>query len=141
MPIRCLTIVVYRETGWDWHLEKTVDPTWEQIVSSIDRLDKFCYPWVSLFIGDEDEDMTVDCLTIMGGDGVYWLSLFAGKYQQLRLFDPDKGSHEVQLWTNDQGFAEQEMYVTYDRELVLRIAQYFGETGEPLPEANWEVSA
>ena len=63
------------------------------------------------------------------------------EYQQLRLFDPDKGSHEVQLWTNDQGFAEQEMYVTYDRELVLRIAQYFGETGEPLPEANWEVSA
>lgn len=140
MPIKCLTSVVYRETGWDWHLEKTVNPTWEQIIAALDRLDKFCYPWISLFIGDEDEDMMVDCLTILGGDGVYWLGLSAGKYYQLRLFDPTKGSHEVQLWTSDQGFADQEMYVTYDRDLVLRIARYFGETGEPLPEAIWESS-
>lgn len=140
MPIRCLTSVVYPESGKDWHFEKTANPTFDAIVASIDRLDKFRYPWVWLFIGDEDEDASVDCLTIMGGDGVYWLGLSAGKYEQLRLFDPNKGTHEVQLWTSDQGFADQEMYVTYDRELVLRIARYFGETGEPLPEANWESS-
>jgi hypothetical protein len=74
----------------------------------------------------------------MGGDGVYWLRLTPGKYDQLRLFDPSKGSHEVQLWTSDQRFVDQEMYVTYDRELVLGIAGYFGETGEALPEAMWE---
>lgn len=138
MPIKCLTIVAYDARGKDWHFEKSRDPTWEQIVASIDRLNKFRYPWVWLFIGDEDEDASVDCLTIMGGDGVYWLGLSAGKHEQLRLFDPNKGEHEVQLWTSDQGFADQEMYVTYDRELVLRIARYFGETGEPLPEARWE---
>jgi hypothetical protein len=138
MPVRCLTIVEYAVTGRDWHLEKTFNPSWEVIVAAIDRLDKFRYPWVWLFIGDEDEDASVDCLTIMGGEGVYWLGLTAGKYEQLRLFDPHKGSHEVQLWTSDQGFADQEVYVTYDRELVLRIARHFGETGEPLPEATWE---
>jgi hypothetical protein len=138
MPIRCLTIVVYGGTSKDWHFEKTFNPNWDEIVAAIDRLDKFHYPWVWLFIGDEDEDASVDCLTIMGGDGVYWLGLTAGKYDQLRLFDPGKGSHEVQLWTSDQGFADQEMYVTYDRELLLRIARNFGETGEPLPEAIWE---
>ena len=138
MPVRCLTIVVYGETGWGWHLEKTVNPSWEQIVASIDRLDKFRYPWVNLFIGDEDEDMMVDCLTILGGEGVFWLGLSAGRYEQLQLFDPDKSTHEIQLWTSDQGFADQERHVTYDRELVLRIARYFGETGEPLPEAGWE---
>jgi hypothetical protein len=91
-----------------------------------------------LFIGDETEDATVDCLTIMGGDGVYWLSLSAGRYEQLRLFDPNKGSREIDVWTSDQGFADEEKYVTYDRELVLRIARHFGETGEPLLEAMWE---
>jgi hypothetical protein len=93
---------------------------------------------VWLFIGDDEEDASVDCLTIMGGDGVYWLGLSAGKYEQLRLFDPSKGSDDVQLWISDQGFADQEMYVTYDRQLVLRIARHFGETGEPLAEAMWE---
>jgi hypothetical protein len=138
MPVSCLTIVEYAETGRDWHLEKTFNPSWEVIVAAIDRLDKFRYPWVWLFIGDEDEDASVDCLTIMGGEGVYWLGLTAGKYEQLRLFNPNKSTHEVQLWTSDQGFADQEMYVTYDRELVLRTARHFGETGEPLPEATWE---
>jgi len=137
---RVLTTVVYDESGKHWHFVKTRNPTWEQIIASIDRLNKFRYPWVWLFIGDEDEDASVDCLTIMGGEGVYWVGLSAGKYEQLRLFDPNKGSHEVQLWTSDQGFADQEIYVTYDRELVLRIAKYFGETGEPLPEAPWELS-
>jgi len=138
MPIKCLTIVIYEQTGKHWHLEKTYYPSWEDIVAAIDRLNKFRYPWVWLFIGDEDEDATVDCLTIMGSDGVYWLGLSAGKYDQLRLYDPNKSSEEVQLWTSDQGFADEEKYVTYDRELVLRIAKYFGETGEPLPEASWE---
>ena len=138
MPVRCLTRVVYGDSGKDWHFEKTFNPTWNEIVASVDRLDTFHYPWVWLFIGDEDEDASVDCLTIMGGDGVFWLGLSAGKYEQLRLFDPTKGSHEVQLWTSDQGFVDQEMFVTYDRELVLGIAKHFGETGEPLPEASWE---
>jgi len=138
MPVRCLTKVVYGETGRDWHFEKTLYPSWEEILAAIDRLDKFRYPWVWLFIGDEDEDASVDCLTVMGGGGVYWLGLTAGNYDQIRLFDPNKGSHEIQLWTSDQGFADQEMYVTYDRELVLRIAMHFGETGEPWAEAMWE---
>ena len=107
MPVKCLTMVVYDATGKDWHFEKSPDPTWEQIVASIDRLDKFRYPWLWLFIGDEDEDASVDCLTIMGGDGVYWLGLSAGKYDQLRLYDPNQGAHEVPLWTSDQGFADQ----------------------------------
>ena len=140
MPVKCLTIVVYGPTGWGWHLEETLNPTWDEIVTSIDRLEKFRYPWVWLFIGDETDDCMVDCLTIMGGEGVYWLALSAGKHEQLRLFDPNKGSHEIKLWTSDQGFADEEKYVTYDRELVLKIAKHFGETGEPLPEAQWETT-
>lgn len=138
MPIRCLTSVVYDRTGRDWHFEKTRNPTWDQLVAAIQRLDRFRYPWVWLFIGDEDEDATVDCLTVMGGEGIYWLALTAGKYDQLRLFDPNKGTEEIDVWISDQGFADEERYVTSDLELVLRVAKHFGETGEPLPEAQWE---
>jgi len=138
MSFRCLTFVVYSENGSEWHFEKIRNPGWDDVVSSIRRLDKFRYPWVWLFIGDEEEDASVDCLTVMGGEGAYWLGLTAGNYEQLRLFDKDKGTEEVELWTSDQGFADMECHVTSDVDLVLRIAKYFGETGKPLPEANWE---
>jgi hypothetical protein len=138
MPVLCLTFVVYGETGRDWHLEKVANPTWDRIVEAVHRLDRFRYPWVWLFIGSEDEDATVDCLTIMGGEGVYWIGLSAGNYDQLRLFDPGKGQQEVDLWTSDQGFADRACHVTSDVDLVLRIAKHFGETGQPLPEASWE---
>ena len=138
MSIRWLNYVEYGESGWGWHEEKIANPTWDQIVFFIKRLDKFLYPWVWLFTGEVDDDPLVDCLTVMGGDGVYWFVLSSGQYQQLRLFDATKGTHEVKVWTSDQGFADEEVYVTYDLDLVLRIAKHFGETGEPLPEANWE---
>jgi hypothetical protein len=64
--------------------------------------------------------------------------LTAGNYDQLRLFDKDKGTEEVGLWTSVQGLADMECHVTSDVDLVLCIAKYFGETGKPLPEANWE---
>lgn len=139
MPIRCLSCVEYGETGWGWHIEKIRNPTMDDVVAAVHRLDKFRYPWVWLFIGDNDEDGTVDCLTIMGGDGVFWVSLCAGSYDQLRLFDPNKSTKQIELWTSDQGFSDHEFHTTQDIDLVLKIAQHFGETGEPLPEASWEV--
>ena len=139
MAVRCLSWEVYPETGWGGQTQKLADPTWDQIVASVRRLDRFRYPWVWLFIGDNDEDPTVNCLTIMGGEGVYWVALSAGKFDQLRLFDPNKGNEEVNLWLSDQGFSDYEFHVTYDIDLVLRIAAYFGETGKPLPAADWEV--
>ena len=138
MSVRCLSCVVYSENGREWHLEKIANPSWDRIIDSVSRLDRFRYPWVWLFVGDEDEDASVDCLTIMGGEGVYWIGLSAGRYEQLRLSDPSKGEQEVVLWTSDQGFADSARHVTDDLNLVLRIAQHFGETSEPLADASWE---
>jgi len=139
MPVRCLSFVEYDETGWGWQLEKIREPTWDDVLVSVHRLDKFRYPWVWLFISDNDEDATLDCLTILGGDDVYWVALSAGIYDQLRLFDSNKSSNEVDLWTSDQGFADYEFHTTSDIELVLRIAKHFAETAEPLAETTWEV--
>jgi hypothetical protein len=139
MPIRCLTAVHYDDTGWNWVLNKTPNPEWESVVTATRRLDKFQYPWIWLFIGDNDEDSTLDCLTVVGGDGVYWVGLSAGVHDQLRLFDPEKSNREVELWTSDQGFADYEFHTTNDIEIVLQIARHFAETGQPLPSATWEV--
>ncbi|HZU35524.1 MAG TPA: hypothetical protein VFA18_06445 [Gemmataceae bacterium] len=139
MAIRCLSFVEYGETGWGWQMEKIRNPTWDDVVAAVLRLDKFRFPWVWLFIDENDEDPTVDCLTIMGGEGVYWVGVSAGKYDQLRLFDRNKSSSQVDVWTSDQGFSDCECHTTNDSELVLRIAKHFGDTGEPLPEASWEV--
>jgi hypothetical protein len=138
MSVRSLSFVTYQENGWDWQLEKVVNPTWHDIVAFVRRLDPFRHPWVWLFIGETDDDVLVDCLTIMGGEGGYWIGLSAGKYEQLRLFNPDKGEKDVAVWTSDQGFADKACYITDDLDLVLRIAKHFGETGEPLPDAPWE---
>jgi hypothetical protein len=138
MAIRCLAYVVYDESGWGWHEEKVASPSEAQVEASIRRLDKFRYPWIWLFIGD-DEDPTEDCLTVMGGDGVYWIALSAGKHDQLRLFDPDKSNNIVHIWTSDQGFWDYEFHTTSDIDLVLHVVRHFGETGEPLPSATWEV--
>lgn len=139
MPVKCLSFVEYDDWGLSWHSDKIRNPSWDDIVVSVWRLEKFRFPYTWLFIGENDEDPTLDCLTIMGGSGDYWVALCAGKYDQLRLFDPNKSSTEVTLWTSDQGFADHAFHTTNDIELVLRIASHFGETGEPLPEANWEV--
>lgn len=138
MPVRCFSWVEYDADGRSWRREKSRDPSWDEVVAAVHCLDRFRKPWVLLFIGDNDEDPTLDCATIMGGQGVFWVGLSTGRHVQLRLFDPERSGDEVDLWTSDQGFRDYEFHTTTDIDLVLRIAKHFGETGEPLSEATWE---
>lgn len=137
--IRSLSFACYEQTKSSPDVKKINNPIWEDIEASVLRLDKNRYPWVWLFIGNSDEDPAVDCLAIIGGENLYWIALSAGNHSQLRLFEPNKNRNEIDLWVSDSGFSESEVYTTNDVELVLRIAKYFAETGEPLPEAKWEV--
>ena len=137
MLLRVLVALVYDETGWKWHQEVTREPAWDHVEASVRRLDQFCYPSVELHLTDDPDDPT-QTLTVMGGQGVYWVGLTAGDYDQLRLFDPNRSSREVDLWTSDQGFGDYEFHTTTDVEFVLRIARHFSETAQPLPEASWE---
>ncbi|HEY5706177.1 MAG TPA: hypothetical protein VIS96_11450 [Terrimicrobiaceae bacterium] len=77
-------------------MEKIRIPTWDDVDVSVHRLDKFRYPWLWLFIiGNNDENAIFDCLTIMCGDGAFWIALVRAKHNQLRLFDPGKVNKEV----------------------------------------------
>jgi hypothetical protein len=89
--------------------------------------------------GDVSEPLNLWGKERSDADSMPRLALSAGKYDQLRLFDTSKTTDEIKLWTSDQGFADDECHVTYDLDLVLRIAKHFGETGEPLPEAPWGI--
>ena len=138
MKINYLQKYVY-EVAWKHHAVDIPMPTWAQIEGTIRELDPFHHPWCWLFIGAGHDDPTDNCMTVMGGDGIYWLALSAGKYDQLRLFNPEKSDREVDVWTSDQGFADHEFHTTTDIELVIRVVRHFAETGEPLPENIWEV--
>ena len=113
-------------------------PTWEQIEAAIRGLEKFSRPWITLFLGDQSENPTENCLTVMGGDGLYWMALSNTENDQLRIFDPKRSSNMVEIWTSDQGFQDEEFHTTNDIDLVLRIARYFAGTGGALPEEVWE---
>lgn len=128
--------VAHYEDAWNSRLSCVRDPSWMQIEEAIRRLDRFHYPWVWLRLTEEETDC--DYLTVMGGEGAYWIALTSGEHDQLRLFDPEKSGREVELWTSDQGFSDHEFHVAYDLELVLQVARYFIETGQPLPAATWE---
>lgn len=135
MLIKRLDVPHYHD-AWNWEMEVVSAPGWEQIEAAIRRLDRFHYPWVWLRL-TEDEGNT-DCLTVMGGSGAYWVALTAGEHDQLRLFDPEKSSRDVELWTSDQGYSDHEFHVTDDIALILEVARHFAETGRPLPSTDWE---
>ena len=138
MLVKCFKLACYDEDGWTWHIDEIRNPNWQQIEDGIRRLDKFCYPWVELHLDEGGEVTARNCLVVMGGKGDFWVCLSVGDLEQIRLFDPNKSSNDVDLWTSDQGFSDYEFHVSYDIELILKIAKHFADQGQALPEASWE---
>lgn len=137
MQLRSLGIIVYDETGWNWYRDTIQHPKWEEVEDSIRNPDQFCHPWIELHLSDEPEGFQ-ETLVVMGGKGVFWVSLTAGEYDQLRLHDPEKSNREVELWTSDQGFSDCEFHTSTDLDLILTVARYFAEEGLPLSSVTWE---
>jgi hypothetical protein len=136
MLIRRLDYCHY-STAWRWNSEVVRDPTWPQIEEAIRRLDRFHYPWVWLRLTEEQSDDNY--MTVMGGDGAYWLSISVGGYDQRRVFYPEQGSDEVQVWTSDQGFADDRSHICFDLDAVLKAARCFAERGDFDPSLPWEA--
>ena len=136
---------VYGPDGWDPRPERTRRPSWVQIEQAIRRLDRFQHPWIWLFLTEEETEEEAEepeeCLTVMGGRGVYFLDLNAGEHEHLTLLYPDAPHEEVEVWESDQGLSVSLREVTSDIDLVLRVAKHFADTGEPLPGAPWAKPA
>lgn len=137
--VKFLRAEVYGANGWNPRSEKTRNPSWRQIEAAIRRLDRFQYPFVWLFLAeDENEsDELENTLQVMGGKGAYFVNLNAGEYNNVSLSFPDAPNEGIEVWESDQGFSASAREVTSDIELVLRIARHFADSGKPLPEAPW----
>jgi hypothetical protein len=136
MLIKLLVISEYEEDGWTNKSEEIRDPGWDQIERSIRSLDKYRLPFVRLALQPEVEDHGM--FDVMGGEGDYWIGASIHGWVQRRYFDPSQGDKEIDLWTSDQGFADQAKYICHDIELVLRAVRRFCEKGDFEPSVPWE---
>lgn len=77
-------------------------------------------------------------MSVLGGKNGYAISVADSEGGWLQYFDPSHTGGEVRVWTSDQGFYPSERYVTYDLEVVLRVARFYAERGQLDPSVQWE---
>ena len=135
MLVRRMATEVFGD-GSRYRVETLSDPDWPSVEAAIRRLHPFHHPSVYLYL-TEDEDGD-DYMAIMGGDGVYWLAVTTGPHDQRRLFNPNRGSHEVPLQTSDQGFSQPEFHTTDRIDDVLAAARFFCQNADCDPSLDWE---
>ena len=135
MLVRRLDVYHYL-TASSWEEQTARNPTMEQIEEAVRRLDRFHYPWVWLRLTEEQTDDNY--MTVMGGNGAYWLSISVDGLDQRRVSFPDQGSDEVQVWTSDQGFSDEQRHICFDIEIVLKAAKFFADTADFDPTLPWE---
>jgi hypothetical protein len=126
---------------WEWRSEKLRCPAWADIEAAIRRLDRFHYPFLTLWATEEGSPPALDgsseCLEVMGGEGAWWVAgTFAGYFQR-RIDYPERGEQEVEVWTSDQGFADAERHICRDLETVVRAARHYAEHGGFDPSLEW----
>lgn len=141
MHIKCLQHVEYDPTGRSYQSYKNSKPTWEDVESSIRRLDRFRFPFVWLWATDDSEKQTLDgegdVFTVMGGEGAYWLAGSFNGFFERRIDYPERGDSTVEVWTSDQGMTTLERHVCRDLEAVIRAVKYFSEHRDFDPALRW----
>jgi hypothetical protein len=141
MHAKSLDFVIY-ESQWKWRDEQLPMPTWPQIEEAIRRLDKFHYPFLSLWpmLDQSLHELTDEreWFNIIGGKGEYWFAATIGGQWENRFMNAAGSNLQVELWTSDQGFAAPEKEVCRDIDLVLRAARFYAEYGGYDPSISWK---
>jgi hypothetical protein len=136
LAIKVLEITIYPPSGWGYKTYRTRNPTWEQVEVAIRALDHHCMPFI--FMGLREECVGEDCMSVLGGKNGYAISVADARGEWLQYCDPSHTGGEIPVWTSDQGFYPSEQYVTYDLNLVLRVARYYADYGQLDPSVQWE---
>lgn len=55
----------------------------------------------------------------------------------VNYIDPSHIDGSVNVWTSDQGYRQNERYVTHDVELVVRMTRCYAEYGQFYPSVSW----
>jgi len=116
-------------------------PSWDQVETSIRRLDQFQWPFVWLLLGEGADWGAMEeegYLNIMGGNGIYSVDGATPFDGRKRLSAPRHSREKrVDVWLSDQGFSTAEVFVCYELETVLRVAKYFCGHGRLDPSVEW----
>ena len=120
-------------------------PSWDQVETSIRRLDQFKWPFVWLLLGEGADWGAMEeegYLNIMGGNGIYSVDGATPSDGRKRL-SVSKHSREkrVDIWLSDQGSFTVELFVCYELETVLRVAKYFSAHGRLDPSVEWVTAS
>ena len=135
MLVKRLESEVYAD-GAPYRVERSRNPDWPSIESAVRALHPFHRPSIWLYLTEDKDDD--DFMTIMGGNGRYWLDVTTGPHNHRRLFNVERGSQEVPVQTSDQGFSQCEFHTTDRIEDVLAAVQFFCEHAECEPHLTWE---
>jgi hypothetical protein len=74
-----------------------------------------------------------------GGQGDYWIAGSVEGHFQRRYLNPSPtDDDEVRVWTSDQGFADDDQFISHDFETVLQVTKYFCDFGTFDPSVKWE---
>lgn len=116
-------------------------PSWDQVETSIRRLDQFKWPFVWLLLGEGADWGAMEeegYLNIMGGNGIYSVDGATPSDGRKRLSVPKHNREKhVDVWLSDQGFSTPEVFVCYEFQTVLRVAKYFCAQGRLDPSVEW----
>ena len=135
--VQRLDVCVYEADG-SYHEEFVRNPSWSDVDAAIRRLDKHAYPFLFLQLRADPQDDPGERFEIMGGHGDYWIAGSFGRYSQRRYTNPSGGTHEVTVWTGDQGFGDRDCYICHDQRKGLQAARYFFDRGDFDPSLTWE---
>ena len=136
LAVRVLEVTEYpvSSTGYETHVYAL--PQWGQIEYAVRSLNHYCLPF--FFIGLRDRCEGEDCFSVLGGPNGYAITAEVKDLGWVQYCDPSHTGGEVRVWTSDQGFFPLERYVTYDVELVVRVARYYAVHGQLDPSVDWE---
>jgi hypothetical protein len=118
-----------------------LDPSWEQIRTHIESMNRHERPsiWLCKSMLDDDEpNGESDLMILLGGKNVFHVSILDSDGDFTEAVDVGKDDDEfVEVWTSDQGF-ETLARNTIDLEATLSIAQWYFEHGTAKPGTDWE---
>jgi hypothetical protein len=136
LAIKVLDVTVYPPGGRGYTTTTVHRPTWGAVEAAIRALDHHCRPFI--FMGLREECAGEACMGVLGGGKGYAISVADESGGWLQYCDPSNTGGDIPVWTSDQGYYPSERYVTYDLELVLRVARRYAEAGELDPSVQWE---
>ena len=131
MKVGALHITHYETSKGPYETSFVKNPGWEQIVESIDRLDRDLWPFVWIYLDPEASDSELPDFEIMGGCDAYVIAGKSAECGEVQVFleDPNGSENPIDVWVSDQGATFPARMVTDDLNEVYEIARHFFETG------------